>query len=112
MKSQFVFAVVSEPLRPILNALLPATTITAFEVTCWGWEFHDKGAAHERLGQAFMVVTTGHNRLICAVPGMAHSILARRKDFLHPDISLKTMGLLGPNPVTVSPFFNRTSVAL
>lgn len=95
----------SEPLRPILNALLPATTITAFKVTCWGWEFHDKGAAHERLGQTFMVVTTGHNRLVCADPGMAHSILARRKDFLHPDISLKTMGLLGPNLVTVSPFF-------
>ncbi|RFN52109.1 cytochrome p450 [Fusarium flagelliforme] len=96
----FVFAVVSEPLRPILKAVFPATTITAFEVTCWGWEFHDKGAVHERLGQAFMVVTTGHNRLVCANPSMAHSILARRKDFLHPDISLKTMGLLGPNLVT------------
>ncbi|KAJ4005759.1 hypothetical protein NW752_011087 [Fusarium irregulare] len=96
----FAFAVVSEPLRPILKAVLPATMITTFEVTCWGWEFHDKGAAHERLGQAFMVVTTGHNRLVCADPDMAHSILARRKDFLHPDISLKTMGLLGPNLVT------------
>ncbi|KAF9774948.1 hypothetical protein IL306_006987 [Fusarium sp. DS 682] len=72
----------------------------AFEVTCWGWEFHDKGATHERLGQVFVIVTTGHNRLICADPAMAHSILARRKDFLHPDISLKTMGLLGPNLVT------------
>jgi hypothetical protein len=73
----------------------------AFEVTCWGWEFHDKCAVHERLGQAFVIVTTGHNRLIYADATMAHSILARRKDFLHPDISLKTMGLLGPNLVTV-----------
>jgi cytochrome P450 len=69
-------------------------------VTCWGWEFHDKGTAHERLGQAFIIVTTGHNRLICADPGMAHNILARRKDFLHPAITLKTMGMLGPNLIT------------
>ena len=66
MRSQAAFAVVSEPLRPILKAFFPATMITTFEVTCWGWEFHDKGAAHERLGQAFMIVTTGHNRLVCA----------------------------------------------
>lgn len=75
----------------------------ALDVTCWGWEFHDKGVAHERLGQAFIIVTTGHNRLICADATMTHSIMVRRKDFLHPDISLKTMGLLGPNLVTVRP---------
>ncbi|KAJ4123007.1 hypothetical protein NW768_009999 [Fusarium equiseti] len=96
----FIFAIVSEPLRPILKAVFPATITAAFEITCWGWEFHDKGSAHERLGKAFMVATTGDNRLVCADPGMAHSILARRKDFLHPEISLKTMGLLGPNLVT------------
>ncbi|KAH7258011.1 cytochrome P450 [Fusarium tricinctum] len=95
-----VFAVVSEPVRRILKTFFPTSMPAAFEVTCWGWEFHDKCAVHERLGQAFVIVTTGHNRLICADATMAHSILARRKDFLHPDISLKTMGLLGPNLVT------------
>jgi hypothetical protein len=45
-------------------------------VTFWGWQFHDQGAAHKRLGPTFIVVTTGYNRLICADPVMAHSILA------------------------------------
>jgi hypothetical protein len=70
-------------------------------MTCFGWEFHDKGAAHEKFGQTFIMVTTGHNRLISADPAMSHTILVRRKDFLHPVITVKTMGMLGPNLVTV-----------
>ncbi|KAK7967585.1 uncharacterized protein PG986_001862 [Apiospora aurea] len=80
--------------------LLPTAAFAAFELTIWGWEFHDKAAVHERLGPAFVLVTTGLNRLICADPSMADAVLARRRDFLHPDITIKAMGLLGPNVVT------------
>jgi len=100
--SQIAFTVLSEPLRSILKPILPASIFAVFDATCWGWEFHDKGAAHEKFGDAFIMVTTGHNRLVCADPAMSHSVLARRKDFLHPELTLKTMGMLGPNLVTVS----------
>ncbi|KAK8093214.1 uncharacterized protein PG998_014615 [Apiospora kogelbergensis] len=98
--SKFVHAVASEPLRLVLRPLLPTAAFAAFELTIWGWEFHDKAAVHERLGPAFVLVTTGLNQLICADPSMADAVLARRRDFLHPDITIKAMGLLGPNVVT------------
>ncbi|KPA36515.1 cytochrome p450 [Fusarium langsethiae] len=97
---KFVFAIISEPLRPILRLFLPVVVFRTFELTLWGWEFHDKGAAHQRLGPAFVVVTTGLNRLISADPVMAGTILARRQGFVHPDVTTNTMGLLGPNLVT------------
>ncbi|KAK8104428.1 uncharacterized protein PG998_011461 [Apiospora kogelbergensis] len=97
-----VFAIISEPLRPILRCLLPASSFRTFQLTLWGWEFHDKSAAHERLGPALVLVTTGLNRLISADPVMAAAILARRRDFVHPDVTTNTMGLLGPNIVTTS----------
>ncbi|KAK6858956.1 hypothetical protein PG995_004809 [Apiospora arundinis] len=98
----FVFAIISEPFRPVLRSILPAAVFRAFQLTLWGWEFHDKSAAHERLGPAFVLVTTGLNRLISADPVMTGNILARRRDFVHPDVTTNTMGLLGPNLVTSS----------
>lgn len=72
------------------------------ELSIWGWEFRGKAAVHEKLGPVFVVVTTRLNRLICADPSMAHTIMSRRRDFVHPDITTETMGFLGPNIVTVS----------
>ncbi|KAH3947634.1 hypothetical protein HBH53_112200 [Parastagonospora nodorum] len=95
-----IFTFISEPLRPLLKPILPASIFAVFDATCWGWEFHDKGATHEKFGDAFIMVTTGHNRLVCADPAMSQSVLARRKDFHHPELSKKTMGVLGPNLVT------------
>ncbi|KAL8366308.1 hypothetical protein RB595_004870 [Gaeumannomyces hyphopodioides] len=96
----FVFALIQEPLRPVLRRLLPAAAFDVYELSLWGWEFRAKAAVHKRYGPAFVVVTTGLNRLVCADPAMAHTILARRKDFVHPDINLKTMGFLGSNIIT------------
>ncbi|KAL8319197.1 hypothetical protein RB597_006130 [Gaeumannomyces tritici] len=96
----FVFALIQEPLRPVLRRLLPAAAFGVYELSLWGWEFRAKAAVHKRYGPAFVVVTTGLNRLVCADPAMAHAILARRKDFVHPDINLKTMGFLGSNIIT------------
>jgi hypothetical protein len=95
-------AIFSVPLRPILRRLLPAAIFATAELSIWGWEFHDKAAIHEKLGPAFIFVTTGLNRLVCADPSMAHAIMTRRKDFVHPEITSKAMGFLGANIVTVS----------
>jgi hypothetical protein len=73
-------------------------------LSIWGWEFRDKAAVHERLGPVFLFVTTGLNRPVRADPSMARTIMSRRKDFVHPNITTQAMGLLGANIVTVSSY--------
>ncbi|GKT51938.1 putative cytosine deaminase [Colletotrichum spaethianum] len=92
-----VFAV---PLRPLLKRLLPARAFAAVELAIFGWEFRDKAAVHARIGPAFMIVTTGLNQLVCADPAMAQAILAKRKEFILADISIKIMSFLGMNVLT------------
>jgi hypothetical protein len=75
------------------------------ELSIWGWEFRNKAAVHERLGPVFLFVTTGLNRLVCADPSIARTIMSRRKDFVHLDITTKAMRLLGANIVTVKSDF-------
>jgi hypothetical protein len=95
-------ALLSVPLRPLYRQILPATIFTTVELSIWGWEFRDKAAIHERLGPAFIIVTTGLNQLICADSTMAHAILSRRKDFVHPKTTTQAMSFLGKNILTVS----------
>ncbi|KAH7018085.1 cytochrome P450 [Microdochium trichocladiopsis] len=98
----FLFGVLSEPLKPLLRRLLPPRARQAFDLTLWGWEWHDKGAAHERLGPAFVIVTTALNRLVTADPVMATAIMQRRRDFVHPKVTTQVMGLLGHNLITAA----------
>ncbi|KAK1634217.1 hypothetical protein BDP81DRAFT_432382 [Colletotrichum phormii] len=97
-----IYVVASVPLRPLFKRLLPATFFATVELTIVGWEFRDKSAVHDRIGPAFMLVTTGLNQLICADPTMAHAILNGRREFVQPDIVCKVMGFLGSNILTVS----------
>ena len=90
------------PLRPVVRYILPATVFAIVDLSIMGWEFHDKGIIHKRLGSAFILVTTGINRLICADPAMAQAIMTRRKDFIPPETTIKAMSFLGANIVTVS----------
>jgi hypothetical protein len=92
----------SVTLRPIFQCFLPASIFATVELSIWGWEFRDKAAIHEKLGPVFIFVTTGLNRLICADPAMVHHIMAKRRDFVHPETTAQVMGFLGPNIVTVS----------
>jgi hypothetical protein len=95
-------ALFSVPLRPFYRRILPATLFATVELSIWGWEFRDKAAIHARLGPAFIIVTTGLNQLICADSTMAHAILSRRKDFVHPKTTTQAMSFLGKNILTVS----------
>jgi hypothetical protein len=103
---KFFHALFSVPLRPIFRRILPAPVFATVELSIWGWEFRDKAAIHEKLGPAFIIVTTGLNQLICADPTMAHAILGRRKDFVHPKMTTEAMGFLGKNILTVSSFIS------
>ncbi|KAL0782484.1 hypothetical protein CaCOL14_000390 [Colletotrichum acutatum] len=95
-----IHVVLSVPFRPLLKRLLPPTFFATVELTIVGWEFRDKSAVHDRVGPAFMLVTTGLNQLICADPTMAHAILNGRREFVQPDIVCKVMGFLGSNILT------------
>ncbi|KXH51828.1 hypothetical protein CSAL01_06287 [Colletotrichum salicis] len=95
-----IHVVTSVPLRPLFKRLLPATFFATVELTIVGWEFRDKSAVHDRVGAAFMLVTTGLNQLICADPTMAHAILNGRREFVQPDIVCKVMGFLASNILT------------
>ncbi|KAH7406696.1 cytochrome P450 [Phaeosphaeria sp. MPI-PUGE-AT-0046c] len=94
------YALFSVPLRPVFQFILPSGIFATVELSIWGWEFRDKAAIHEKLGPVFIFVTTGLNRLICADPGMAHHIMAKRRDFVHPEATTQAMGFLGANIVT------------
>ncbi|OAL04694.1 cytochrome P450 [Phaeosphaeriaceae sp. SRC1lsM3a] len=93
-------ALFSVPLRPVLRFLLPSSIFDTVELSIWGWEFRDKANVHDKLGPVFVLVTTGLNRLICADPDMAHHIMAKRRDFVHPETTTQAMGFLGANIVT------------
>lgn len=86
-----------------MKRILPASIFEVIQVPIFGWEFQDKHVLHDKVGSAFILVTTGQSQLWCADPDMAHAILARRKDFVQSPLSSKVMGFLGENIVTVSP---------
>jgi hypothetical protein len=95
------YIIVSVPLRPVFERVLPAAFYDAIKVTIFGWEFRDKHDLHDRVGPAFILVTPGINQLLCADPAMAQVILARRKDFVQSPTASKVMNFLGENIVTV-----------
>ena len=55
-----------------------------------GWQFDEKHALHDELGPVFVIVTPGGNEVTVADTQMAHTVLARRKDFIKPAIMYGT----------------------
>ncbi|KDN63942.1 hypothetical protein CSUB01_06575 [Colletotrichum sublineola] len=92
----------SVPLRPVLRRLLPARVYGAVSLVIAGWEFLDETAVHERIGPAFVIVTTDQNQLICADPAMAQAILAKRNDFVQGDVLARVMNFAGANLLTAN----------
>ncbi|TLS26232.1 hypothetical protein PpBr36_05045 [Pyricularia pennisetigena] len=94
------FALLSESLHAIFVRILPSSAYEYIEPSFIGWEFHNKGAIHQRLGPAFVIVTSGINRLVCSDPALSSTFMTRRRDFVHTDISARVMGMHGPNIIT------------
>ena len=88
-----VFAPVS-PDNPIWIALQTAFPSffkhVPFGAVSWlrycrlGWEFHDRYKTHERLGDAWMLVTPDKNWLYVGQGKAAHDIFSRNRDFGRP----------------------------
>ncbi|KAK2029011.1 cytochrome P450 [Colletotrichum zoysiae] len=95
-----IHAIFSVPLRPVLRRLLPTRIYDTISIVIFGWEFLDESAVHDRIGPAFIVVTTSQNQLICADPAMAQVILAKRNDFVQGDVLKRIMGFAGDNVQT------------
>ncbi|KAK1584969.1 cytochrome P450 [Colletotrichum navitas] len=95
-----IHTIFSVPLRPVLRRVLPARVYDAVSLVILGWEFLNEAAIHERLGPAFVIVTTTQNQLICADPAMAQFVLAKRNDFVQGDVLKRIIGFAGGNVLT------------
>jgi hypothetical protein len=73
-------------LRPVFAKLLPHAAFERVNVTIYGWEFHGRYATHAKYGSAFMYATLGTTELWVADEEIANTILARRNDFVMPEI--------------------------
>ena len=69
-------------------------------MTSYGFEFHEKNAAHARIGKSFVLVTSGQNELNVADPDLAVEILRRPKDFRQTLIGSAVMRIFGDNLIT------------
>ena len=79
-----ILATKAFPSLPKHLSSLPFGLGTCFRVSYIGWMFPDKCAMHERLGDAFTVVNPSFNEVFIADADAAHTILAKRKEFIKP----------------------------
>jgi hypothetical protein len=93
----------SVPLRLTLEKLLPSSFYeNHIKPSIYGWEFRDKNVLHEKIGPAFLLVSSGDTELWVAHPDAAQAVMARRKDFVQAPIATKILSVLGPNILSVS----------
>ncbi|MCJ1388203.1 hypothetical protein MMC18_001048 [Xylographa bjoerkii] len=67
-----------------------------------GWQFVDKYAVHQELGDAFMLVTPSANELVLADPDAINAVQTRRKDFIKPALLYEQMNVFGRNVNTTN----------
>jgi len=73
-------------LRPVFAKLLPHAAFERVNVTIYGWEFRGRYVTHAKYGSAFMYATLGTMELWVADEEIANTILARRNDFVIPEV--------------------------
>ncbi|KAL8911697.1 MAG: hypothetical protein Q9171_003187 [Xanthocarpia ochracea] len=66
-----------------------------------GWAFEDKHKLHDEVGPLFTLVTPAANEVTVADPEVAHTVLARRKDFIKPAVMYEQLNVFGRNLNTV-----------
>ena len=66
-----------------------------------GWQFDDKHALHSEFGPVFTIITPAGNEVIVADPQTAHTVLAKRKDFIKPAVMYDQLNVFGRNVNTV-----------
>ena len=66
---------------PFIFKIVPFDKISCLRYCRLGWEFHDRSKTHERLGDAWVLVTPSKNWLYVAEAGAAYDIFSRGRDF-------------------------------
>ena len=86
------FWIITYKVFPVILLLryLPFGLGTWARCTYIGWQFDEKHALHDELGPVFVIVTPGGNEVTVADAQGAHTVLARRKDFIKPAIMYGT----------------------
>ncbi|KAL4742578.1 cytochrome P450 [Aspergillus similis] len=84
-------------LQPVYKQYLPNWIFERLEICAHGWEFRNKRAFHERLGNVFVLVTPDECSIYIAEPALAQNVLQRRIDFPQAPIVAKIMGFFGRN---------------
>jgi hypothetical protein len=98
-----LWMIFSVPLRLTLEKFLPSSFYeNHIKASIYGWEFRDKNILHEKIGPAFLLVSSGDTELWAADPDAAQAVMARRKDFVQAPIATKILSVLGPNILSVS----------
>lgn len=69
---------------PSVIKFIPFGSIPLVHYCRLGWEFHDRYKTHQRLGDAWMLVTPERNWLYVAQGQAAYEIFARGRDFGRP----------------------------
>jgi hypothetical protein len=73
-------------IRPYFTRLLPTFLNDRVQLAINGWDHLTKYSVQERLGTAFMLVTSGTNQLWIADPELAQHLLHHRKDYVQTPI--------------------------
>jgi hypothetical protein len=69
---------------PFIFRRIPFVSIPLLRYCRLGWEFHDRYTTHQRLGDAWVLVTPDRNWLYVARAEAAYDIFARGRDFGRP----------------------------
>ncbi|KAL2812206.1 cytochrome P450 monooxygenase [Aspergillus granulosus] len=93
--------ILGQPLQPVSKKYLPRWIFVRLEICTHGWEFRNKRAWHDQLGDVFVLVTPDECSIYIADPVIGHNVLQRRIDFPQAPIVAKIMGFFGPNVLTV-----------
>ena len=67
-----------------------------------GWTFYARFAIHAKYGEAFIIVSPGHNEVILAEPAATDDIMRRRNDFIKDPAMYGMLDFYGPNLDTVN----------
>ena len=98
-----IYMIISVPIRPLLERVLPEWIYFGIRPSIYGWEFRDRyQITHPKVGDSFLLVSSGSPVLWIADPALGTAILQRRKDFVQQKITGVVMDVMGPNVLSVS----------
>ncbi|KAI9711575.1 MAG: hypothetical protein M1820_002140 [Bogoriella megaspora] len=76
---------------------LPLDTFSFTRYCSFGWEFRDRYETHDRLGDAWILVTPVRNWLFVADTQAIVDVFSRGRDFINPAWMLEPLAIFGPS---------------